>query len=253
MGKLAIIGGSGLTQFDDLEVVSREVVETKWGTPSSAIVVGRIDGHEVLFLSRHGETHCIPPHVINYRANLTALRDLGADRIIAIATVGGISMQYKSGTIAIPKQIIDYTWSRQQTFYEYDLEQVVHVDFTNPYDEGLRQILHRAANKAGIDIVPYGVYGVAQGPRFETAAEIERMAQDGCDIVGMTGMPEAGLARELLMPYAHLVLVVNPAAGRTDTKITLTTIKEHLQSGMVLVRSILRHALAMDSLGGRAG
>ncbi len=247
MAKLAIIGGSGLTQFDDLEVQSQEVVETDWGEPSAAIAVGYLDGHEVLFLSRHGNAHRIPPHMINYRANLMALHHLGADRIIAVAVVGGIATPYKPGTIAIPKQIIDYTSTRGQTFYEHDLEEVVHVDFTHPYDESLRKILVRAAAETGIYVVPYGVYGAMQGPRFETASEIERMARDGCEMVGMTGMPEAVLARELSMAYAHCVLVVNPAAGRIDAPITAQKIRDHLQSGMIKVRAILRRAIAIDA------
>ena len=245
-GKLAIIGGSGLMELEGLEVISREVVDTPWGKASAPVAVGHIDGKEILFLSRHGETHRIPPHMINFRANIKTLHTLGADRIIAVGVVGGITSPYRTGSISIPNQIIDYTWSRQHSFYEQNLDRVVHVDFTQPYCEQLRQTLLQAAKHAGVDVIARGTYGAMQGPRFETAAEIERMARDGCDIVGMTGMPEAVLARELSLLYAHCTLVVNPAAGRYEEPIMQDQIEKYLVSGMVKVRTLLRSAISLS-------
>jgi len=207
---LAIIGGSSLTRLTALEAPRRVEVATPYGAPSGPLVFGRLAQREVMFIARHGEPHHLPPHAINYRANLRALRDQGATSIIAVATVGGITSEFQPGAVALPDQIIDYTWGRASTFFD---DRVKHIDFTQPYDEALRARILQAAQRTGVDLHDGGTYAATQGPRLETAAEIRRLARDGADMVGMTGMPEAALARELDLPYAALALVVNAAAG----------------------------------------
>ena len=211
---LAIIGGTGLTQLSSLEVTRRQVVRTPWGEPSGALTFGRIGGHEVLFLARHGYGHTIPPHMVNYRANIWALREQGATHVVSVASVGGIRADLGPGTIVIPHQILDYTWGRKSTFFEGDERGVVHVDFTHPYCQSLRERCLEAARLAGLPLLEGGVYATTQGPRLESAAEIDRLQRDGADMVGMTGMPEAGLARELELCYAAIAVVANYAAGR---------------------------------------
>lgn len=238
--KLAIIGGSGLYRLEEAVVLERREVETPFGAPSSPLMVGRWQGKEVVFLARHGERHTIPPHRINYRANLWALKEAGATHIVAIASTGGITERMAPGTLLVPDQLIDYTYGRDHTFFE---ERVVHIPFDHPYDQELRQKLLEAGRAAGIALIDGGCYGCTQGPRLETAAEIERMARDGCDVVGMTGMPEAALARELELPYAALVLVVNWAAGRGEGPIALAEIERELARGMVRVKAVLSELL----------
>lgn len=214
---LAIIGGSGLTQLANLEVVRREVVRTPYGDPSGAITFGTIRGQPVAFLARHGYGHTIPPHRVNYRANIWALAQQNVKYILGVASVGGIRDDLKPGTLAVPDQLIDYTYGREFTYFHGTDRSVVHVDFTEPYCEALRQRLLSAAGAAGEALVPGGTYGVTQGPRLETKAEIDRLERDGADMVGMTGMPEAALARELNLCYAHIAVIVNYAAGRGDS------------------------------------
>lgn len=211
---LAVIGGSGLDQLVQLEIVRRQIVRTPYGEPSGPLTFGRLAGGEVAFLARHGYGHTLAPHEINYRANLWALRDRGVTRILAVCTVGGIARGLAPGALAVPDQIIDYTWGRKSTYFEGAEQPVVHVDFTHPYCGETRRMLIDAAAEAGVEVVPRGTYAAVQGPRLETAAEIDRLERDGADLVGMTGMPEAALARELGIPYAALALVANPAAGR---------------------------------------
>ena len=232
MTNIAIIGGTGLTQINNLEIIDRSNIKTPFGNPSGEFVIGRIHDNSVIFLARHGNPHTIPPHRINYRANIWGLKELGAEQIIAVAAVGGISTDMSPSRIAIPNQLIDYTSGRCNTFYEENLEQVTHIDFTDPYTDKLRSRLIAAAEQAAIDICPQGVYGCTQGPRLETTAEILRMQQDGCDLVGMTGMPEAALARELNMDYAACAVVANWAAGKSDSIITMTEIEKNLEQGM---------------------
>ncbi len=224
MKKIALIGGSGLTQIPDLVVEDRRAVDTPYGLPSAEIVVGRLFSNSIFFLPRHGRIHSIPPHRINYRANLWALQQLGATHIVALATVGGINAQYQCGGLVLPDQIIDYTWGREHTFYDSDRSQLQHIEFAYPYSQPLRNSLLHAAKSAGVTLVDGGTYAATQGPRLESAAEIDRLENDGADIVGMTGMPETALARELGLQYACLALVVNPAAGRGDA-ITLEMIQ----------------------------
>jgi len=232
MDKLAIIGGTGLDTLGILEVHKREVVETPYGEAAGPVTRGMLFGKEVLFLPRHGYSHHLAPHQINYRANLWALREMGADKVLAIAAVGGIRADMPPARLVVPDQIIDYTWGRIATYYHDGADQVRHIDFTHPYCEDLRQLLLKAAFAAGVDIVDGGTYGATQGPRLETAAEIERMERDGCHLVGMTGMPEAALARELDICYASCAVVANWAAGKASEEITMDEIERNLQSGM---------------------
>ncbi|MDD2758818.1 MAG: S-methyl-5'-thioinosine phosphorylase [Methylomonas sp.] len=229
---LAIIGGTGLTRIDDLHITGQQTLDTPFGSPSADYVFGELNGKKLIFLARHGTPHRIPPHQINYRANIWGLKQLGATEIIAVAAVGGISKTMAPGHVAIPDQIIDYSYGREHTFFAEDLQHVTHIDFTEPYTPSLRQRILQAARDAGIEIAARGTYGCTQGPRLETVAEIKRMARDGCDLVGMTGMPEAALARELDLPYANLSVVANWAAGIVAGEITMAEIEKNLEVGM---------------------
>jgi 5'-deoxy-5'-methylthioadenosine phosphorylase len=210
---LAVIGGSGLVGLGQMKVIRREIARTPFGEPSGPLISGEMSGAPVLFLARHGPGHIHAPHRINYRANVWALRQAGATRLLAVAAVGGIAENTGPGVIAAPDQIIDYTYGREHTFCDGSDRTVVHVDFTQPYSAELRQAVLAAAAAVGEPIVATGVYGATQGPRLETAAEVKRLARDGATLVGMTGMPEAALARELALEYAHLCVVSNWAAG----------------------------------------
>lgn len=243
MAKLAIIGGTGLTSLKDLEIIRREVMHTPYGEPSAPLVFGAMAGNEVVFLPRHGAGHTIPPHKINYRANLWALKESGAEQIIAVNAVGGIRADMTPGCLVIPDQIIDYTWSRTNTYFEEGLTNVTHIDFTEPYCESLRDALQSCAGEVGLKVIAEGTYAATQGPRLETAAEINRLERDGCDLVGMTGMPEAALARELELCYASIAVVANMAAGRGDEAITMEMIERHLKSGMQEVRHLLEQVV----------
>jgi 5'-methylthioinosine phosphorylase len=243
MPELAIIGGTGLTSLQNLEIVRREVMQTPYGEPSGALTHGVLGGNEVVFLARHGDAHTIAPHRVNYRANLWALKEAGARRIIAVCAVGGISTDMPPRTISVPDQIIDYTWSRDHTFFDTGLSHVTHIDFTRPYCDDLRDVLITAAAAAGIDVVPHGTYGATQGPRLETVAEINRMERDGCDMVGMTGMPEAALARELGLCYAHCAVSANWAAGRSEGVIEMHEIEENLEYSMQEISKLLVYVL----------
>ncbi|MGD2138576.1 MAG: S-methyl-5'-thioinosine phosphorylase [Gammaproteobacteria bacterium] len=239
-----IIGGTGLTRLQDLEITRRKTLQTPYGEPSGPLVSGSLFGREVVFLARHGDRHSIPPHRVNYRANLWALKHLGINRVISVCAVGGISRDAGPGVIVIPDQIVDYTWGRAHTLFGDDPDAVTHIDFTEPYCEGLRQALLAAAGRAGVDVLVKGTYGATQGPRLETAAEIDRMERDGCDIVGMTGMPEASLARELGLCYAACAVSANAAAGRGPAPITMEVIEATLADGMARVLRILEQVIA---------
>ena len=241
---LAIIGGSGLTKLSTLELVRREVVRTPYGEPSGALMFGRLCGQrEVVFLARHGYGHTIPPHQVNYLANIWALKAAGASEILSVASVGGIRADLGPGTLVVPHQIIDYTWGRASTFFDGDDQVVHHIDFTHPYDEALRQRILAAARDAGENLVDGAVYAATQGPRLETAAEINRLERDGADVVGMTGMPEAALAREQGLAYAAINVVANHAAGRSASAqgIAFDEIERVLQGAMARARRILEH------------
>jgi 5'-methylthioadenosine phosphorylase len=239
---LAIIGGTGLTRLSTLHVAHREVVRTPYGDPSSALLFGQIAGRDAVFLARHGHGHTIPPHRVNYRANLSALKQRGASAVIAVASVGGIGAN-GPGDLVLPHSLIDYTSGRASTFFDGGDRNVVHVDFTHPYAPALRAYCIDAAKAAGIPLQDGGVYGAVNGPRLETAAEIDRMDRDGATLVGMTGMPEAALARELGLPYAAICVVVNHAAGRGDSAqtISMAGITVVLEAAMDKVRTLLDH------------
>jgi 5'-methylthioadenosine phosphorylase len=241
---LAILGGSGLTQLSNLEVTRQEVVRTPYGEPSAALTFGRIGSSDVVFLARHGYGHTIPPHMVNYRANIWALaRGAGAEQIVAVASVGGIRADLGPGCLVVPHQIIDYTWGRKTTFHENTDGQVVHIDFTEPYDTALRGQLLDAAGRAGVAVHDTAVYAATQGPRLETAAEIDRLERDGADIVGMTGMPEAALAREAGVAYAAVAVVANWAAGRGDStrEIRFDDLEVVLKQGLGQARTVIEH------------
>jgi 5'-methylthioadenosine phosphorylase len=245
---LGILGGTGLTQLANLEITHRQVVRTPYGEPSGAVTMGRIRGHEVVFLARHGYGHTIPPHLVNYRANLWALHSLGVRDVVSVATVGGIPSTLQPGVIVIPDQIIDYTWGRRHTYFDESKEGPVnHIDFTEPYDQALRTLCMKAIAAAGESCVDGGVYAAVQGPRLETAAEIDRLERDGATMVGMTGMPEAALARELGVRYAAICVVANHAAGRGSSAhgIRYQEIDAVLSHAMGRVRSILEHLVEL--------
>jgi 5'-methylthioinosine phosphorylase len=239
---LAIIGGSGLTQLANLDISRREVARTPYGDPSGALTFGSIGGQKVVFIARHGYGHTIPPHLVNYRANIWALAKVAnAARIVSVASVGGIRADLAPGAVVVPHQIIDYTHGRNNSFFEGGDSQVVHVDFTHPYDAFLREQLLQSGVRCGENLFNGAVYAATQGPRLETAAEINRLERDGVEIVGMTGMPEAVLARELDIPYAAVCVVANWAAGRANSLdgISFAAIEQVLEGGLARVRKVL--------------
>jgi 5'-methylthioadenosine phosphorylase len=238
---LAIIGGSGLTQLSNLDVTRRLAVRTPYGEPSGALTFGRICGVDVVFLARHGYGHTIPPHEVNYRANIWALAEQKVEGVVSVASVGGIRADMQAGAIAVPHQIIDYTWGRKNTDYDGGDSPVTHIDFTEPYCANLRRRIIDAARASGEAIADDAVYAACQGPRLETAAEIDRLERDGADVVGMTGMPEAALAREAGLDYAAIAVVANGAAGRGTSvhAIRLDDIEQVLQAALARVRRII--------------
>lgn len=244
---VGIIGGTGLSTLSGLEITAERPVDTPWGQPSSALVEGRLGDQTVVFLARHGNPHRIPPHQVNYRANLQALHDAGVRTVVGVNAVGGIHPDMGPAHIVIPDQIIDYTWGRASTFFEGELDETTHIDFTWPYTGKARELLIAAARDQGLPFSDFGVYGATQGPRLETAAEVLRLERDGCDLVGMTGMPEAALAAELKMNYVCLALVVNHAAGKSDHIITMAEIEAAIDQGMSGIKRILE--VAMSGLG----
>ena len=242
---LAVIGGTGLYKLAALDGVKTLEGGTIYGEPSGPLRIGTIAGKRVAFLARHGEGHSLPPHKVNYRANLQRLKDIGAQRVLAINAVGGITDHYGPRVIGCPDQIIDYTWGRISTLCEEPGTDVLHVDFTEPYTASLRQDVLAAAQRTGIAMVDGGCYGATQGPRLETRAEIVRMRRDGCDLVGMTGMPEAGLARELGLDYACLALVANWAAGCGDAaEITLDEVLANVEAATATLPALLEALVA---------
>ena len=243
---LAVIGGSGLSRLANLEVASRKACRTPYGEPSGPLTFGRIQGRDVVFLARHGYGHSIAPHEVNYRANLWALKEEGVEGVVSVASVGGIRADLGPGTLVVPTQILDYTWGRRSTYFEGAGVPVTHVDFTEPYSAALSARLLEAARACGETMLHGAVYATTQGPRLETAAEINRLERDGADLVGMTGMPEAVLARELELPYAAIGVVANFAAGRGDSekRIALEAIEAVLDEAMGRVRRIIEQLVA---------
>ena len=239
---IGIIGGTGLTSLDTLKINRREIVMTPYGEPSSPIIFGKLEEQtdtEVAFLARHGHAHNIPPHMVNYRANIWALNSIGADAIIAINAVGAMRKDLVPGSLVVPDQIIDYTSMRSNTFFEKNLSHVTHIDFSYPYTESLRQLFSESAQNVRLNLIMGATYGVTEGPRLETASEIKRMIRDGCDIVGMTAMPEAALSRELEIKYASICVNANWAAGISDELITMSAIEHHIESAMSDIRQLL--------------
>jgi 5'-deoxy-5'-methylthioadenosine phosphorylase len=238
---IAVIGGSGLTELANLEITHRRIVRTPFGEPSGPLTFGHIGERDVVFLARHGYGHTLAPHEINYRANLWALQAQAVSGVIAVCTVGGIAPGLGAGAIVVPDQIIDYTWGRAFTYFEGAEQPVTHIDFTFPYSETMRALAIASAKDAGIAVVDGGTYAATQGPRLETKAEIDRLEGDGATMVGMTGMPEAALARELGLEYAHLAVVVNPAAGRgaSARKVSLEDIPRVMEDSMGRIRMIV--------------
>ncbi len=242
---LAIIGGTGVYKLAVLEDIEGHLPDTRYGLPSGPVRVGHLAGRRVAFLARHGEGHSVPPHRINYRANLAALQSMGATRVLALNTVGGITDAFGPRVLACPDQLIDYTWGRISTLCEEEGTDVLHVDFGDPYTPSLRQAVIAAAARARIPLVANGCYGATQGPRLETRAEIARMRRDGCDLVGMTGMPEAGLARELGLDYACLAIVANWAAGCGGAaEITMAEVLANVEAASAGIAPLLRELLA---------
>jgi 5'-methylthioinosine phosphorylase len=238
---LAVIGGSGLAQLANLEVTRHKTVRTPYGEPSEPLTFGTLGGREIVFLARHGHGHSIAPHQVNYRANLWALKQAAVEGVVAVASVGGIRKDAVPGALLLPHQIIDYTWGRRSTYCEESGAPVTHVDFTEPYSAALRGRILQAARACGEPLLESAVYAATQGPRLESAAEINRLERDGADIVGMTGMPEAVLARELGLQYAAIAAVANFAAGRGDSAraVSLDKIAVVLGEAMRRVRRIL--------------
>jgi 5'-methylthioinosine phosphorylase len=245
--ELAVIGGTGVYKLAELDGVESHLPQTPYGLPSGPVRVGTLAGKRIAFLARHGEGHSVPPHRINYRANLAALQILGAARVLALNTVGGITEACGPRALVCPDQLIDYTWGRVSTICEEEGSDVLHVDFGEPYTAELRAQVLAAARRAGVAVVDGGCYGATQGPRLETKAEIARMRRDGCDLVGMTGMPEAGLARELGLDYACLGIVANWAAGagpEPDEVITLDDVLANVAAATAGVSRVLAAVLA---------
>lgn len=238
---LAIIGGSGLGRLEGLKDARRKGVRTPYGSPSARLTLGRIGRRDIVFLARHGDGHTIAPHEVNYRANLWALKKAGAAEVVSVATVGGINASRVPGALVIPHQIIDYTSGRRSTYYEGKGKPVQHIDLTEPYSRALRGRLLAAAKACGEAIADKGVYAATQGPRLETAAEIDRLGRDGADVVGMTAMPEAALAREIGLEYATIAVVANYAAGRGESEhaIPMGKIAAVLDEAMARVRHII--------------
>ena len=239
MTVLGIIGGSGLANYPGLEITETHDIETPFGMPSAPLRSALLHGQPVVFLPRHGDKHTIAPHRVNYRANIHALKQLGVSHIVAVAAVGGIGEVFAPGRLVVPDQIIDYTHDREQSFFSDAFSADRHIDFTWPYHAELRQALLAAGKAAQLSIIDGATYGAVQGPRLETAAEIRRLARDGCDLVGMTGMPEAYLAREAALPYATLAVVANWAAGIADIELSMADIQHTLETGIERVRSVI--------------
>ena len=245
--EIGIIGGSGFYHLNpDATTVFSNIndIVTPFAETPVSLIEEKFNERDVCFLPRHGSQHNIPPNKINYRANLWALQKAGVKKIIAVNTVGGIAANLKPGSLVIPDQLIDYTWGRAHSFFDGLSSLHDHVDFTYPYDAELRDVLVQEAAKLNLSIDEQACFACTQGPRLETAAEIQKLKADGCDIVGMTGMPEAALARELGIAYACVALVVNPAAGLSDELITIDKIKSVLDEGLQEVRALLSASLS---------
>lgn len=236
---LAVIGGSGLNHFPELDIIEERQVSTPHGDCSAPLIIARIRERELVFLPRHGKGHKLPPHAINYRANIWALKEAGVTSVLAINAVGGIHQEMGPGTFVVPHQIIDYTYGREQSFNFLADGYIKHTDFTHPYTPSMRQQLIASLLATNLPFRDFGVYACTQGPRLETAAEIQRLQRDGCDLVGMTAMPEAALARELGLEYAAFCLVVNWAAGVNNDELKIEEIMKTLDDGMENIKKTI--------------
>lgn len=249
-----IIGGTGFYRMSELTAVRRQVMRTPYGLPSGAVTFGQLGGcDEIAFLPRHGYSHSLAPHAINYRANLWALHQVGVRRVIAVSSTGSLREDWEPGALVVPDQLIDYTWGREGTFVEDQHgQEVVQVDMTLPYTEPLRRDLIAASQASDVAVIAGGTYGCTQGPRLETAAEIRRMQRDGCDLVGQTAMPEAALARELGMAYCALCVVTNHAAGIGESRERVAY--EKVEQGVALaMRAVQRMLGTWCQLDARRG
>jgi len=240
---IAIIGGSGLSSLSEMDVLDSEWPSTPYGEPNAPMIHTRLGGELVIFFARHGEGGTFAPHRVNYRANLTALKQAGVKKVIAVNVVGGITDAMSLGHICIPDQLIDYTYGRESTFFDGAKKPVKHIDFSEPFNSDLRNTLIDTAGQLELPISTQGVYGCTQGPRLETAAEINRMERDGCDVVGMTAMPEAALAMELGLDYAAVCLVVNRASGRSDKPLSLGQVYLQVTENMPKVEGLLKQVV----------
>lgn len=245
MADIGIIAGSGFNEVEGIEVRELKRVTTPYGEPSDLYRLSEISGREVVLLSRHGTPHHIPPHKINYRANIWGFRELGVERILSVNAVGGINRELRPGAVVIPDQVIDMTHGREATFY--DGNEVVHIDFTYPFCSELREALTGAGAslKQGMSVQRSGAYICVNGPRLESKAEIEYFSTMNADIVGMTIMPEAALARELELCYAGISVVTNYAAGRSPRRLTTTEVVEGMKAAMKQVRELISGALVL--------
>ncbi|MDO5531399.1 S-methyl-5'-thioinosine phosphorylase [Sutterella sp.] len=245
---LALIGGTGFENDGIITDCDEVLVETPWGAPSAPLVFGCLGGEEVIFLRRHGARHEWAPHRIPYRANLWALKKAGATGVIGVGTVGGIGEAMTAGTLMVPDQLLDYTWGREHTYYDSPEAGVKHIDFTLPFDENLSGLLVRAARRTGNTIVEGGCYACTQGPRLETAAEVQRFARDGANVIGMTLYPECALARELELPYAGLCVSVNSAAGLRESRkvIRFEALAEAVNRAVAGAVEVVREALRLE-------
>lgn len=238
---LAIIGGRGLTELANLKITHRQVLRTPYGEPSGAFMFGTLNQHEVIFLARHGYGHTIPPHLVNYRANLWALREQGVTEVVSVATVGGIRADLTPGVIVVPDQIIDYTHGRDATYFDTGDTRYTNANFALPYSGELRSRILKSAELAGQACIDGGVYAATQGPRLDSIAEVNRYERDGAHMIGMTGMPETALAMELELKYATIAVVANYAAGRGDSRhgINMEQVNATATASMERVRAIL--------------
>lgn len=248
MSKIGVIGGSGLYDIKGFVLEKKKTVKTPFGKPSDQYLTGKIGNTDIIFLPRHGKHHNIPPHSINYRANIWGFKKLGVSRILSISAVGGIKRGLKPGDIVITDQILDMTRNRRSTFYDGE-DGVVHIDFTNPFCSNLRKTILKAGKRAKVALKNSGTYVAVEGPRLETAAEIKSFGILGGDIVGMTGMPEASLARELEICYAGLSVVANYAAGISRRKLTVAEVMEAMKATTENIKTLLNAAFKLISDG----
>lgn len=245
---LAVIGGTGALDLLDAAGPPAELIATRWGQPSTAPVPIRLGACDGWFLARHGRPHRIPPHRVNYRANIAVLKELGVTQLVAINAVGGIAPGLAAGDLVLPDQLIDYTWGRSQSFSDDEESPLQHIEFARPFAGRCFTALEAAAARSAVTVHSGGCYAVTQGPRLETAAEIRRLAADGCSLVGMTAMPEAALAREAGIDYASLCVIANPAAAEDAEPISIDDIHRVLEHAMARVK-VLLHAWADEVVG----